>query len=251
MARIVRYIALFNDFVVISLERRGGLAVLEQRIPGYPRCVGRHGNEFFVAAVLLQGRSLAGAPFVPERVWFAHPAPDDRSELLALLGTDRVEFGAEANGLALSPALLSLPLASSDPKLLALLDRYAAHELSLRASPSRFLGQIRATVRASLHDGQPTVAAAARALRVSPRTLQRRIADEGTTFHAEVESVREELARFHVREASRPLAEIAFLLGYAELRPFLRAFRRWTGMSPGQYRASGARGCSDSERGMT
>jgi AraC-like DNA-binding protein len=236
LKRVVRYISLFNDFVVVALHRRRGAAVIEQRIPGFSLCVGRHGNEFFAAAILLQARELTGARVVPERVWFGHAAPPDAGELFRVLGTDRVDFGAEGNGIELSPATLALPISSADPALLQLIDRFADKELALRASPTRFLGQVRQGIRANLGDGPPSLASAARGLRVSPRTLQRRIADEGTSFHALVESVREELARVHVAEAARPLGEIAFLLGYSELRPFLRAFRRWTGVTPTQYR---------------
>lgn len=238
LKRVARYIALFNDFVVISLQRRAGAASMEQRIPGFPLCVGRHANEFFVTAILLQARRLTGAPFVPTRVWFAHPAPADTSELFRVLGTDRVEFNRGGNGMELAAPLLELKIASADPELLALMDRFADRELEARVAPTRFLGQLRETIRTSLRDGPPSLASAARKMRASPRTLQRRIADEGTTFHDLVESVREELARTLVAEATRPLGEIAFLLGYSELRPFLRAFRRWTKTTPSAYRVA-------------
>jgi len=140
--------------------------------------------------------------------------------------------------MALGADLLALPLASSDPTLLSLLDRSIDQELSLRASPSRFLGQVRQGICAKLSEEPPSLAATARALRMSPRTLQRRIAAEGTSFHAVVESVREELARVYVKDPKRSLGEIAFLLGYAELSPFLRAFRRWTGMTPSRFRVA-------------
>jgi AraC-like DNA-binding protein len=238
MARLVRCIALLNDFVVISLVERGDRAVLEQSIPGRPLCVGRHGNEFFIAAVLLQARSLSGAPFIPERVWFAHPAPKDRSELFRLLGTSQVEFGGESNGMELGADLLALPIASADPTLLSLLDRCVDQDLALRASPSRFLGQVRQGISAKLSEEPPSLAITARALRMSPRTLQRRIAAEGTSFQELVESVREELARVYVKDPKRSIGEIAYLLGYAELSPFLRAFKRWTGVTPSQFRAA-------------
>jgi AraC-like DNA-binding protein len=71
---------------------------------------------------------------------------------------------------------------------------------------------------------------------MSSRTLQRRLADEGVAFAALVDEVRRELALELVRDRARPLGEVAFLLGYAELSPFLRAFRRWTGKTPAAWR---------------
>ena len=73
---------------------------------------------------------------------------------------------------------------------------------------------------------------------MSPRTLQRRLADEGARFHDLVDELRRELALEYVRDRRRPLGEIAYLLGYAELSPFLRAFKRWTGKTPSELRGA-------------
>jgi len=73
--RVVRYMRLLNELVKVSLSARGGEAVLEHCIPGEPLGAGRFANEFFIAVVLARARRLTGTPFVPSRVWFAHPAP--------------------------------------------------------------------------------------------------------------------------------------------------------------------------------
>ncbi len=236
LVRIVRYIGLLNELVTVSFEEQGGLGIVEQRIARAPLCVGRHGNEFFVATVLLGARALSGASCTPEQVWFAHPQPDDVSELLALLGTTHVRFGAAGNGMTLSPAVLDLPLATSDPPLLSLLDRQAEQALAGSPAASGLVGLVRRRIRATLGEAPPTLEAVAEALRLSSRTLQRRLADEGTRFNALLDEVRHELAREYVGDARRPLGEIAYLLGYAELSPFLRAFKRWTGRTPGELR---------------
>ena len=79
--------------------------------------------------------------------------------------------------------------------------------------------------------------AVAGALKMSPRSLQRHLGEEGVSFRALVEDARQELALEYVRDVRRPLGEIAFLLGYTELSPFLRAFKRWTGKTPSGFRA--------------
>ncbi|KYF67575.1 AraC family transcriptional regulator [Sorangium cellulosum] len=240
LARVARYISLFSEHVVVSFDERSGEGVIAQRIPGRPLCLGRHGNEFFAASLLLQARAAAGADLVPGRVFFAHPAPPDISEIVRRFGAARVEFGAERNGFALPSAVLGRPLASADPALLSLLDGYAERALVERGGPggsAKLLGQVRQTTRAMLCQGRPTMRDVARALRMSPRTLQRRLEDEGTSFQEILEKLREELARAHVVEGKMPLGEIAFLLGFAELGPFVRAFRRWTGTTPAAYRA--------------
>jgi AraC-like DNA-binding protein len=237
LRRVVRYMSLLNEIVDVTLVERGREALVEQKIPGEPLCVGRHANEFFIAYLVVQFRRLTGSPYVPSRAWFAHPAPRDRSELEALLGTDRLEFGREANGLALPREGLAVPLRTSDPPLLALLDEKAAEALKQRGGTNRFLGQLKQALRDRLSTGVPSVSEAAQALGMSARTLQRRLDDEGTTFQALVDGVREELARYYLRDGTRPLGEVAYLCGYSELSAFLRAFKRWTKQTPSEFRA--------------
>src|SRR5262249_30331159 len=160
----------------------------------------------------------------------------DVSELVQTLGTSRLEFAAEANGLVLSHAVLGLPILTSDPPLLSLLDQHAEQSLAARASPSRLLGRVRQSVRDNLRRESPSLETIAAALKMSPRTLQRRLGEEGASFQQLVDSVREELARVHVGQGKMTLAEIAFELGYAEQSAFLRAFKRWTGLTPTEFK---------------
>jgi AraC-like DNA-binding protein len=236
IARLVRYIGLLNELVRVGFEERDGAGIVEQWIPGEPRCVGRHANEFFIATLVLRARALSGAPCVPERAWFAHAEPGDVSQLQALLGIRELQFDAGRNGLALPAAVLDLPLASADPALLSLLERQAEQDLAGRPDASRLIALVRRRIRDTLVETPPSLGDVASALKMSPRTLQRRLGDEGTRFADLVDEVRRDLALGYVRDRRRPLGEIAYLLGYAELSPFLRAFKRWTGKTPAELR---------------
>jgi AraC-like DNA-binding protein len=236
LARIARYARLANDTVAIAFDESNDAGVLRQRIPGHPTCLGRHANEFFVALVVEEGRRLVGAAASPEEVWFAHDAPRGVS-LERELGVPRVSFGAGENGLRFSRTMLDLRLPSYDPSLLAYLDAQAARDLASKPEGPGLLVEVRRVVRARLPLGPPELATTARALSISGRTLQRRLGEVGTSFQDLVEDVREELARAYVVDPSRPLPRVAELLGYADVRSFLRAFRRWTGLSPVKYRA--------------
>ena len=89
---------------------------------------------------------------------------------------------------------------------------------------------------AVLSDGKPSLEHAAKALGTSVRTLQRRLKSEGTTFAALLEELRRELASGLVRSKDLAIYEVAYLLGYSEPSTFYRAFRRWHGVSPLEYR---------------
>jgi AraC-like DNA-binding protein len=90
----------------------------------------------------------------------------------------------------------------------------------------------------ALADGRPTVERIASAVGLTPRTLQRRLAQEGTSVHQEVEAIRKAMAMAMLRDREISIDEIAFLLGYAEPSTLFRLFKRWTGMTPREYRDS-------------
>jgi AraC-like DNA-binding protein len=238
LERITRYMPLANEVVSFTFEERPGEGSLEQRIAGAPLCLGRHGNEFWMTALLAEARKMTGHACVPRRVWLAHPAPRDTRALVAVFGTSRLDFGAQANGFTLSAEDLSAPNTSSDPALLALLEHHANQAISQRQPLQGLPGLVRQRLRESLGQRLPSIQEMARRLRLSPRTLQRRLSDEGTSFQQQLDAVREELARVYVQESKLPLGEVAYLLGYSELSTFLRAFRRWTGKTPSQFRQS-------------
>jgi AraC-like DNA-binding protein len=96
--------------------------------------------------------------------------------------------------------------------------------------------RVRAALLEALPSGLVTMDAVASKLAVSRRTLQRRLANEGTSFVDLVRATRESLARHYLQRTDLPMSEIAFLLGFSEPRSFYRAFREWTGRSPDHVR---------------
>jgi AraC-like DNA-binding protein len=235
--RLVRYMRLLNEVVSVRFEESGDEAVIEQRFPEGVRPANGHLGEFFVATLLVTARALVDEACVPRRAWFAARASPDEAALRQLLGTRELAFGRRGNGVALPRDFLDRPLRGADPALHALLERQAEQLLGGQPAVGRTAELVRRRVLAAFAHGLPSVGTIAGELGMSARTLQRRLGDEGVSFAGLLDDVRHELALGHVREPRRPLGEIAFLLGYAELSPFLRAFKRWTGKTPGAFRA--------------
>jgi AraC-like DNA-binding protein len=101
-----------------------------------------------------------------------------------------------------------------------------------------------------LRGGNPTLEHLAARLHMSPRTLHRRLGEEGTGFRRVLAQLRRELAARHLREAKLALGEVGFLLGFSEASAFHRAFRRWTGWRPAAYRRAHAAAATARERGV-
>lgn len=184
----------------------------------------------------------ARAPIAPAWVECPFPASQRRAYLdwfgCGLRQGDRPRIGfrrldAERPFLTANPAMWS----AFEPSL-----RQRLSDATAEVSMS---GRLRGWINETIASGRTGVAQAARDLGVSARTLQRRLADEGTTFQRELSGVREKLARHYLTRTQLSTGEIAFLLGYAEQNSFYRAFHDWAGVSPesarGQQGASGSR----------
>jgi AraC-like DNA-binding protein len=129
-----------------------------------------------------------------------------------------------------------MKIQEADPVLHDILVAKAEELAALRGAEGRFVGHVRQTIRNELRIHLPTVETTARALRTTPRALQRRLAAESATFQELVESVRDEVARTMLRDGTSRVMEIAEALKYAGPSAFVRAFKRWTGKTPGEFR---------------
>jgi AraC-like DNA-binding protein len=239
--RLVRYHTLFNDVTVLALEDGPHEAVLVHRLPGHSECVGRHANELIIAMMVRVLRESMQLPsWSPRRVAFAHAAPRDTSPLRAYFGGAALTFEHGHNELAVNAADMDIPLQTADSALLAVLDaqamRLVAKSQPDRKDPDAFWSRLREHVRVALRNGAPRLDDAARALGLSSRTLQRRLEEGDTSFQTLVEEIRRDLACMYVEDGALGSLEIAFLLGYSDRRAFVRAFKRWTGKTPAEFR---------------
>ena len=157
------------------------------------------------------------------------------AEYEAALGCS-VRFNARDTRLVLSRAVLDRSLTVPNPGLFAYLENHASLlQAKLRGSTS-LAGRVRQLLAERIREGEPEQRSIAKKLALSERTLQRRLQEENVTFADLVDEVRADLARMYLNDETLAVFEVAFLLGYSEPSAFNRAFRRWTGQSPSQYR---------------
>jgi len=188
-------------------------------------------HEFGLAHALHTLRVASGQRIRPVRVWFVHARPRDLGPLHVFFGTEDLEFGREDDGFTLSGLDLSLALVGADPRLAATMDDLAGAVVSAKA-PLSYATRVAQAI--ALPD--TTLESVGRALHASPRTVQRWLEAEGTSFSEVLDGARAALARTLLREGDLPLAEVAARVGFSDVAPFTRAFRRWTGTPPGMFR---------------
>lgn len=244
---LVRYrrLMMSRSDLQLHLSKRAASFVMarDEDLPRVPQF-----DDFVVAqwALLLRGRASSGFPL--RAVRFAHPAPTagDLGEYARLFGAAVLEFDAPLLGIEFDPALLDVPFARADHTLASVLRRHADARLAQLApaadSPS-FLAALRAQLATRALTSETSMRAVARGLGLSVRSLQRRLHEAGTSYSDVLDGVRRELALRHLGEGRHSVGEVAFLVGFSQVPAFSRAFRRWTGESPQQWRrASGAAG---------
>ncbi|MEQ8977043.1 MAG: AraC family transcriptional regulator ligand-binding domain-containing protein [Deltaproteobacteria bacterium] len=206
-------------------------------------------NEFSIAFVVRAIRLVAAAPIELERVWFAHEAPSDAARLDDYFLCP-ITYGADSCGFALGAEGSALALTSSDPVVHEFLAQQAAErspesssfvatvchvveqqlgydDLELELAPSREGGSERGAqgARRSRVAGR-VLERVAEHLAITPRTLQRRLSDEGTTFSKVVDGLRQQSAERLLREGV-PAERAAEMLGFASAESFRRSLRRW------------------------
>ncbi|MBL8937912.1 MAG: AraC family transcriptional regulator ligand-binding domain-containing protein [Archangium sp.] len=236
--RLVRLSALVNPGARYELDELRASWRLTQRFPPWRDGLGRHGNEFNVVAIVQMGRAVLRERWAPSKAWFSNAKPADTSALEKAMGTNQLRFDADGNGIELPASLLAREVPTADAALLALMDKYAEQELAALPRGDDIVSRTAHALRDELHAGAPRISTTASRLKLSSRTLQRRLEQAGTSFAEVLESVRHQVALHYVNETNAPLAEVAFTLGYADMPSFLRAFKRWTGKRPSELRGS-------------
>lgn len=235
LERISRYFPLINNVVELPIAVSGEhirLDMVDRRGPGkLPRAYA----EYTLAAVVLRTRKASSVEFPLVRVDFAHEAPADPREHVRIFGCP-VSFEAERTGFVLARAVADAPLERGDSGLVAVLERHAQMLLAQLPRVSDAIGQLRATIQRELEGGDPSLDNVARQLGTSRRSLQRRLADESLTYAQVLDEVRSTMARAYLSQRELSIAEVAYLLGFSEQSSFTRAFRRWTGTSPAEFR---------------
>jgi AraC-like DNA-binding protein len=231
-----RFIRLVTDALDIRVETRGDrvAAMLENCVP-----LSRAASDFQLGGLYSVLASIWGASDNVELcILLAHPAPADTSEYERTFPGAALRFGMPQYGFEFAASVLGAPLRSADANLHDLMRRHAERMLQELPQALPITRRVKGLIAEELSGGHPGCAHIATRLQVSPRTLERRLELEGTTFTRLLEEVREGLALRYVGGQDLPLCEVAMLLGFSQTTAFHRAFRRWTGQTPLQYRRS-------------
>lgn len=234
LARISDYFPLVNTVVRLPCSVGDREVTLGVEAPSYPAVLTRPYAEYTLAAVFLRVRA-ATPEFVLARVEFSHPRPPSVREHERVFACP-VSFGAPACRLVIDRAVWDAPRTGADPGLFSLLETHARMLLDRLPTPPDLVARVRHAIEAGFHAGDPGLPSVARRLAMSPRTLQRRLREHGVLFNDLLDATRYRAATAYLAQGDVAGAEIAYLLGFSDQSSFHRAFKRWSGQTPSDYR---------------
>jgi len=233
LQRLVRYLHVLTKFVDLELETAADRLNIYLTYKPELTYVPARTDQFF-AIILSMCRVNLDQGLNPLAVQFVHAAPPCMGDFYSYFKAP-VSYDAEINCLALPRDQVDLPLKGYNPELLRMHDEIMVRHIT-QLDKENIVERVKGVILDMLPSGNVSDDAVARKVNMSVRSLQRSLKQEETTFGTLLDNVRRELAEDYVRDPNLALTEIAFILGFSEQSAFARAFKRWTGITPGQFR---------------
>jgi AraC-like DNA-binding protein len=233
---LVRYAGATSEAVRFEISRHKDETVLTARPALAFDEPSRQFSEFSALALIKILRRLTNRDFAPRRITFTHTRDQRFLREIHRILRCPVEFAHTTDSWVLPQTVIELPITSGDSRLLHILQAHAEDLLSERRTAAGLQGLVENQLLSMLPTGRVQTEAVARQLGMSPRSLTRHLAQEGTSLGEVLDILRHRLALRYLEDRRISLQQIAWLLGYSEMGAFNHAFKRWTGTSPGRAR---------------
>ncbi|MGB5261641.1 MAG: AraC family transcriptional regulator [Gammaproteobacteria bacterium] len=232
--RLARYSRFINTAVEFHVEEKPDttdlVVIVPDDMPNYVPA----GVDLGMATSLRMCQITAGMSLLPVHLSLQRPEPSCTASFYEMFGPS-IDFDAADNRLCFDTDLVNVQLRTANPNLARINDQTVIDYLA-RFDRASIAMQVRSRIIDQLPDGIPRQEHIAGSLHLSLRSLQRRLREEETSFKDLLENTRHTLARQYLRESHRSIGEITYLLGFSESSNFTRAFKRWTGMTPVEFR---------------
>ncbi|MBH2031514.1 MAG: AraC family transcriptional regulator [Pseudomonadales bacterium] len=178
---------------------------------------------------------LVGKYILLGHTTFSYPPPTQVDEYKFLFPGNQ-SFDQPVTSLSFHKTYLQLPVIQSESALKEYFHRTPIDILVKLENDDSFSTRIRLMIETQMEQGFPDFTIVASAFNMAPQTLRRKLALEGTPYQAIKDNIRRDFAIFHLTQRYLPINEIALKVGFTEPGAFIRAFKSWTGVTPGDYR---------------
>jgi AraC-like DNA-binding protein len=232
----LEFIASYNSGLHIWIERHEDQVRYCQKFDeSLPHDRITEAVHFGLASAMATGKYARGAAWLPNRIELATD-PIDLTEYFPELADLPVAFDQRQTSIWVDRKVLSTPLPKSTPSRGTALDEHDQASFVANAPAPEPVGQLEQVIESALGHPEMSLPFTAAIIGMSPRTLQRRLTEQDASFSRLLQGVRFQKAIQLLRDPVMPLTQAAKRLGYTDLANFIRAFKRWTGVGPNEYR---------------
>jgi AraC-like DNA-binding protein len=230
----VRHHRLLMETQHCAIVVKGEIAQLEWSLPAL---IVRHDQftDYFAALFAARYRGLLGLNLRAARFLLQRPPPAALGLYRRKLATN-LRFGEPMNAIEFPASLMATPNPKADARLHRLMEEQCNKQAELKVENDDLQTRIRLFLLQNLSAGEPTLEHVARHMGMSERTLQRRLAEAGTSHNDLIDQTRCEWARRLLRDSERSISDIGYELGFSQPSAFTRSTRRWFGRSPSELR---------------
>ncbi|MBK9925206.1 MAG: AraC family transcriptional regulator [Anaerolineales bacterium] len=231
-----RYSRIIGNFIETRTEQKlNKIKVIFFTPPHTPEMT-RHCFDASLSSSVRMMRSLTSADINPLEVTFTCAEPASRSEYERFFQCP-ILFGQKENSFTLDASLVNTPIPMANPGLLEYFEKYAESFLAELDRKNEHTRAVTKIILSQLDDEELSINKVAKEMAVSVRTLQKRLDEEGVAFSDLYKDIRKRLAQKYLRE-NYTVEQITYLLGFSEPSVFRKAFKKWSGVTPREYRES-------------
>lgn len=239
--RIPTYERLVGDMGITDIKQTSDSIFLNWCCAYSDQLVRQHMIDNVLASWTNFARWLANKDASPERIYLEREAPQNPDEIQQYEAFFQcpIEFSQSKNTVELAKSLLSTPLRQPDLLLLKTLESHASQQINeLESTSGSFSLQVAHAIRKQLNMGQVRKELIADEFCLSPRTLQRKLVAEGSSYQHIVDEIRLDMAKHLLKDSKISILDIAYNLGFSDSGSFHRSFKRWSQQTPKEYRES-------------
>jgi AraC-like DNA-binding protein len=229
-----RYSRIVGDLVHTQPESRSNRIKFIYSAPAHAPNMSRHCFEAAITSSVCMIRTITGIKLQPLEVCFTSSQPERMEEYERVFGCP-VYFEQKENSLTVDESIIRTPILMPNPELLEHFENYAREFLTTIDRRNEYTHKVTKLILSYLDEEKISIESIAREMNVSVRTLQNRLQEEGVIFSELLRDIRVKLAKKYLQE-EHSVETIAYLLGFSEPSVFRKAFKKWSGVTPKEYR---------------
>lgn len=229
-----KFIVTYSHYSEITWQKKDHILIINYRI-SEPTIIRKQQDTEFALSTIFNFLCCHARNFsYPLRVEFAHEKPTDISDHRQLFKCP-IRFKSKYNRLIFDANILNSKLKGADSRLFEILECHLEQQKILRET-DQFKNTVSQIIANQLSQNKVSINEVSKELKISVRTIQRRLGKLSLDFSTLVDQVRQHLATQHIKNPKLSILQVSELTGYSETSSFIRAFKRWTGKTPNQYR---------------